>query len=119
MIWLHHMKYRRLLAVLQAANQNGKNGVAVYKHPDRPQSVLLVVLIPHPRSQKNKNRLTQSDRKAIGQCARPSPKSTRKRITEKYDGLPDHRMVACCMAFVSFVLTVKLLLPFLKRSSVI
>ena len=46
-------------------------------------------------------------------------KSTRKRITEKYNGFRDHRMVACCMAFVSFVLTVKLLLSFLKRSSVI
>ena len=74
---------------------------------------------PTPRPPKNNNRLTQSDRKAIGQCAPSSPKSTRRRITEKYDGLRDHRMVTCCMAFVSFVLTVKLLLPFLKRSSVL
>lgn len=28
-------------------------------------------------------------------------KSTRKRITEKYDGLRDHPMVGCCMGFVS------------------
>ena len=41
------MKYRRLLAVLQAASENGKNGVAVCKHPDHPQSVLFVVLLLH------------------------------------------------------------------------
>ena len=80
MIWLHHMKYRRLLAVLQAANQNGKSGVAAYKHPDRPQSVLLVVLIPPPPTPPppKKKRVTQNDRNAIEQCARSSPKKHSK-----------------------------------------
>ena len=83
MIWLHHMKYRRLLAVLQAANQNGKNGVAVCKHPDHPQSVLFVVLLlhrlspPHKKKTKKK-RVTQNYRNAIEQCARSSPKKHSK-----------------------------------------
>ena len=85
MIWLHHLKYRRLLAVLQAANENGKNGVAVCKHPDHPQSVLFVVLLlhrpsppPKKKKTKTKKRLTQNDMNAIEQCARSSPKKHSK-----------------------------------------
>ena len=77
MIWLHHMKYRRLLAVLQAASENGKNGVAVCKHPDHPQSVLFVVLLLHKKKTKKK-RVTQNYRNAIEQCARSSPKKHSK-----------------------------------------